>query len=126
MGPSVTWHHGLTGIVLDPPYSADEDRESNLYAVDDLTVAHAVRQWCLDNGSHRLLRIVLCGYGEVHDALLEHGWRKTTWTANGGMGNTRHDGAYANKYRETLWMSPHCLALDEHRQLSLFGGATPA
>jgi D12 class N6 adenine-specific DNA methyltransferase len=125
LGPSVTWKHGLTGIVLDPPYSAEEDRDPHIYTVDDLQVAHAVRQWCLDNGTNPLLRIVFCGYGTVHDALLAHGWRKTSWTANGGFGNQRKDGQYQNKYREVLYLSPACLRLDDHQQLSLFAGAAP-
>ena len=31
LGPSVTWKHGLTGVVLDPPYSHSE-RTKDLYA----------------------------------------------------------------------------------------------
>jgi D12 class N6 adenine-specific DNA methyltransferase len=120
MGPSVTWRHGLTGILMDPPYSAEEGRDPNLYRMEDPQVAHAVRAWCLANGSNKLLRIVLCGYGDVHDELLEHGWRKVGWTANGGYGNQRQDGTYANKYRETLWLSPACLSTEPERQLPLF------
>jgi DNA adenine methylase len=120
MGPSVTWKHGLTGIVLDPPYSAEEGRAPHLYRLEDLAIAHYVRDWCEANGDNALLRIVLCGYGTVHDTLLEHGWRRAMWTANGGLGNQRHDGNYTNKDRETLWFSPACLRTEAERQLSLF------
>ena len=119
LGPSVTFTHGLTGIVLDPPYSLEESRKPDIYAVDDLAIAHAVRDWCLQNGAHPLLRIALCGYGEAHDALLPHGWRKVGWTANGGMGNTRRDGNYINKYRETIWFSPHTMQ-PRRLQMDLF------
>lgn len=119
LGPSVTEKHGLTGILLDPPYSAEEGRAPHLYAVDDLAVAHQVRDWCKANGDNPLLRIVLCGYGEVHDALLEHGWTKSAWTANGGMANQRKARDAVNKYREVLYCSPACLTTEQHAQLRL-------
>lgn len=118
LGPSVTYKHGLTGVVCDPPYSAEEGRDPDIYRVEDLQVAHAVRAWCLENGAHPLLRIVFCGYGTVHDELLAHGWTKASWTANGGLSNQNRDSDNQNKYRETLWCSPHCLTVEQ--QLSLF------
>jgi D12 class N6 adenine-specific DNA methyltransferase len=120
LGPSVTWNHGVTGVFLDPPYSAAEGRYPRIYREESLTVAHAVAAWCLANGSNPLLRIVLCGYGDVHDELLSHGWRTVHWTANGGYGNQRKDGAYANKYRETLYVSPACPHTESERQLPLW------
>jgi hypothetical protein len=118
LGPSVTFTHGLTGIVFDPPYSAEEQREAGLYAVDDLHVAHAVRAWCVAHGQHPLLRIVLCGYGTVHDELLAHGWTKQCWSAAGGMANSKRDKSNLNKYEERLWCSPNCLT--GNGQLNLF------
>ena len=120
MGPSVTWKHGLTGIVLDPPYSAEEGRDPHLYAHDDLQVAHAVRAWCVANGDNTFLRIVLCGYGEAHDALLAHGWRRVMWATPGGLGSQGQGRGRANRHRETLWLSPACLRIDAEQQLSLF------
>jgi hypothetical protein len=121
LGPSVTQKHGLTSIVLDPPYSAEEQRDMGIYAEDSATVAHDVRAWCLSNGGNPLLRIILCGYGEVHDELLMHGWTKTAWKPNGGMGNQgKASQASLNKHRERLWCSPHCL---RPQQLTLFQGA---
>lgn len=117
MGPSATAHHGMTGVVLDPPYSAAEDRDMTLYAEESHDVAHAVRAWCLAHGANPLLRIVLCGYGDVHDALLAQGWRQVAWRANGGMGNRSDGRGRENKYRERLWCSPACL---DERQGSLF------
>jgi site-specific DNA-adenine methylase len=108
-GPSVTWKHGLTGVLLDPPYSAEEARTSDLYRIESETVAHDVRAWCLANGPK--LRVVLCGYGTVHDALLDAGWTKTAWQANGGFGNQGQGQGRANAAREQLWCSPHCLPI---------------
>jgi DNA adenine methylase len=107
--PFVTWQHGLTGILLDPPYSTEEDRDMHLYGVEDGQVAHAVQAWCLAHGAHPLLRIVLCGYGEAHDVLLHHGWQKYHWLPHGGMGNYGQGRGRANKLREQIWASPACL-----------------
>lgn len=109
LGPSVTTVHGLTAIVFDPPYSAEEDRNTHLYAMESLTVAHDVRAWCLENGAHPLLRLALCGYGEVHDALLAHGWTKVTWKTGGGYGNQGNGRGRQNASREVVYFSPHCL-----------------
>jgi DNA adenine methylase len=108
-GPSVTWKHGLTGVYCDPPYCAEENRTQDLYAVDDLVVAHAVRDWCQKNGNNPLLRIVLSGYGTAHDALLQYGWRTRTWRTQGGYANQGNGQGSINKNREVLWYSPHCL-----------------
>ena len=112
MGPSVTWKHGVTGIFLDPPYSAEAGRDNQLYSTDSGTVAHDVRQWCLENGDNPLLRIALCGYtGEGHDVLVEHGWHAHAWKANGGYGNQgkKTSRGRVNAGRETIWFSRHCL-----------------
>ena len=112
--PSVTVKHGLTGVILDPPYSHSE-RDSSLYAIE-ADIAPAIQAWCLANGDNPLLRIVLCGYDEEYTL---PGWRVVAWKANGGMGNTRKNGANENNHRERLWLSPACL----QSQLPLFGGA---
>jgi DNA adenine methylase len=116
LGPSVTYKHGTTGLVFDPPYSYDEERSVDLYAIDDGAVAHDVRAWCHGNGGNPLLRIVLCGYGTVHDSLLNDGWTKVAWKTNGGYGNQSNGQGSINKHREKLWFSPYCLP---RQQLSL-------
>ena len=89
-----------------------------LYAEDSGTVATAVRAWCLAHGHNPLLRIVLCGYGETHDALLAHGWTKMAWKTQGGFGSQGLPSqATINTSRERLWCSPHCLS---EAQLALF------
>lgn len=89
----------------------------NIYALDSGTVAHDVRDWCLANGDNPLLRIVLCGYGTVHDELVQAGWTRTEWKTNGGMGNQGQGRGRENASREVLWCSPHCL---RDTQLSMF------
>lgn len=122
LGPSVTFKNscasGVTGILLDPPYSLEEDRDMGLYACEDGQVAHAVREWCLENGGNPLLRIAFCGYGVTHDALLSHGWRKVVWKGHGGLGNQGNGRGRANSAREVVYFSPHCLT--PQQQLALF------
>ena len=105
---------GPCGVFLDPPYADTASRTSDLYAVDSLTVAHAVREWALARGDDPLYRIVLAGFqGEHGTGLVDAGWREVEWYAagflSGGMGNTRGAGEQHQQRRERLWCSPHCL-----------------
>jgi len=103
--PSVTTRHGLTGLFLDPPYTKGEMD----YAAGGVggALADEVRAWCLENGSDKKLRIVLCGHAGEHDELLAAGWHTRTWTARKGYAAT--DEAIENSASETLWCSPHCV-----------------
>ena len=115
LGPSVTWKHGLTGVVLDPPYSHSE-RTKDLYSVE-ADIAPAVQAWCLANGDNPLLRIVLCGY-EGEYTCRAGGWcpgrrrRATVGRTTTAITTTRT--------ARRLWLSPQCT----QRQLTLFGDAT--
>lgn len=120
-GPSVTFKHGLTGVFLDPPYDGNE-RSSDLYTVDNHTIAHDVRTWCIENGDNPLLRIALCGYDTEHGELEQHGWTVTKWNAGKGFGGQRKDGTNDNGKRERIWFSPHCLG--NLAALPLFRGRT--
>ena len=106
LGPSVTWKHGLTGVVLDCPYQSEE--REDVYSVDTPQIAEDVREWARVNGENPLLRIALCGYETATYAMPET-WQKVCWKANGGYGNQRTQGCNPNKYRETVWFSPACL-----------------
>ena len=100
------------GVFLDPPYLGDV-RTADLYAVDDHSISHDVREWCLANGDDPRLRIVLAGYGPEHDHLIPDTWRRVRWSASAAYSTTasaaRGDGNHANRKTEVLWLSPHCL-----------------
>lgn len=109
---STTVIHGTCGVFLDPPYSAQAGRDNAIYRVEDQSVAHDVREWCLQWGENPLMRIVLCGYeGEGHEALEAAGWTSESWKAQGGYANIqkRSVAGKQNRHRERLWFSPHCI-----------------
>lgn len=117
---------GPAGIFLDPPYSAEADRSAGLYACEDLTVAHAVRAWCLERGDDPRWRIALAGFEGEHEELEAHGWRVVEWYKKGflrgGMGNQRQadeDGKTNQQGRERIWLSPHCLRPDPDAQIGM-------
>lgn len=105
-GPTPTVKQGLTGVLLDPPYSGDE-REGELYAVDSGSVADDVRAWALEWGEDDRMRIALCGYDGEHDL---PGWDAVPWKANGGYGSQGNGRGRENAEREVIWFSPHCLS----------------
>lgn len=113
-GPTVTVKNGLTAVFLDPPYSYEADRGGDLYSVDNLTVAHDVREWAIANGDNPKMRIALCSYGEDP---LPDGWSRYNWKANGGYGSQGNERGKKNRNRETIDFSPHCL---EVIQASIF------
>lgn len=114
LGPSATDKIGITAVMLDPPYSADADRDPSLYAHDDLQVAHRVREWALENGNNPRLRIALCGYEGEHD--MPEAWTCVPWKASGGYAASA--GNHENAKRERIWFSPHCDVA--RKQASLF------
>lgn len=116
---TTTTKHGMTGVFLDPPYADTANRDSNLYAVDCLKVAHRVREWAIANGSDPLMRIVLAGYEGEHQMPAD--WRVIEWAAQGGYGHVSGDNesaGKANRFRERLWCSPGCV--HSARPLGLF------
>jgi hypothetical protein len=96
--PAVTISHGLTGIVLDPPYGDEAKRCLDLYACDGGDIAPRARAFALEHGDDPRYRIVLAGYEGEHD--MPKSWRKVAWKSTGGSKNAD---------RERLWLSPHCL-----------------
>ena len=95
------------GIFLDPPYSAEADRDPRCYRTDDLKVAHAVRDWAVRHGEDPRLRIALCGYEGEHE--MPESWTKVSWKAHGGMANLGENQGKKNRFRERVWFSKHCL-----------------
>ena len=109
------------GVFLDPPYLGDV-RTADLYAVDDHSIAHEVRDWCLANGDDPRLRIVLAGYSDEHEAHMPDTWTRHRWSASAAYSTSasaaRGDLNHENRHKETLWLSPHCVEPD--RQMEMF------
>jgi len=103
--PTVTTHHGLTGMFLDPPYI---DGCDNVYEEHGNDVREAVREYALAHGQE--MRIALCCYEGEHDMPPE--WECYAWKANGGYGSQGNGRAKANAHRERIWFSPACLKVD--------------
>jgi hypothetical protein len=114
-GETPTVKLGLTAIFSDPPYAV-ADRSSVYGDFDDFAVAHAVRDYCIENGDNKLLRICLAGY-EEHAELAQHGWEAVPWKTRGGYASQSLRGN-ENAKREVLWFSPHCLK--PHKEKMLF------
>jgi DNA adenine methylase len=104
LGDSVTFRHGTTGVLLDPPYP---DTEAG-YAVDDGDVWADAARWAEANGGHHDLRIALCGY----EGLPAPAWTCLPWKANGGYGSQGDGDGRDNAHRERIWFSPHCLPIE--------------
>lgn len=117
LGPSPTIHIGTTAVFLDPPYADSAGRAANLYGVDSLTVAHAVREWALANGDNPGLRVALCGYEGEH--AMPSAWECVPWKAQGGYAGAANGAGKDNCHRERIWFSPHCLkpaVVTDHQQ----------
>jgi DNA adenine methylase len=110
---------GLCGMFFDPPYSEKVER-AEVYSTDSLSVAHDVREWCLRRGGSKDMRIVLAGYFEEHESLLESGWSVHKWKAQGGYGHQGNGQGKINRHKEALFFSPHCLRPGITAQENLF------
>lgn len=106
-GPSVTFKHGLTAVLLDPPYADTAGRTDDIYRLDDTQVAHAVREWAIENGKRKDMRIALCGYEGEHE--MPECWSVYSWNAGEGFGG-QADERTGNGKRERIWFSPACLS----------------
>jgi len=107
VGPSVTSKHGITGVFLDPPYSAKATRKSDLYTEDCDQVGASVAQWAAENGGDPLLRIAVCGYEGEH--VFPGDWESVAWKNRGGYGSQGSGQGRENSARERIWFSPNCL-----------------
>lgn len=100
------------GVFLDPPYGEGANRKAGIYQEDSLTVAAATREWAIANGDDPHFRIVMAGYEGEHT--MPASWQEVAWKAQGGHANR---GENANRHRERLWFSPHCLQVGKQREL---------
>jgi DNA adenine methylase len=112
LGPSVTERHGVTGILLDPPYSADE--QSVTYSAQHRDIASDVQAWAIQNGDNEQLRIALCGYDGEH--AMPESWTAVSWKARGGYGSQGDGRGRENAARERIWFSPHCIRPESRLQ----------
>ena len=110
--PSVTYRHGVCGVLLDPPYpegwAPDKTYSGSDIAADALW--GDVVAWAEPAGERPDMRVVVCGY----DGLWRPpaGWTVRRWTARKGYAT--HD-----RHRdEVLWCSPRCESAAQPR---LFG-----
>lgn len=94
----------VVGIFLDPPYDP-RLRDQELYNMDAPGLSAQVREWCIANQDNPRYRIVLAGYEGEHDL---PGWRVVAWRAGASYKTHRGD-QNGNRFKERLWLSPHCL-----------------
>jgi hypothetical protein len=102
--PSVTTYIGTCGVFLDPPYA--QDLRERCYA-EDHDISAEVRAWAIEHGDDPKMRIALCGYEEEHAAFMPASWEMVAWKAHGGYARAAR--GVANRERERIWFSPHCL-----------------
>ena len=98
---SVTHRHGLTAVLLDPPY----DTEEWAYSVSRVSVSAAVHEWAIEAGQNPLMRVALCGYDGEHEMPAD--WQ--VYAYKGKKGYAAEDEALENLNRERIWFSPACL-----------------
>ena len=103
---------GTVGIFFDPPYSHDIGRDNQLYHVEE-DVSRDVGKWALERGERPSYRIVVAGYEGEHPELEEAGWRVIKWRAQGGYAHLGGAGKSTNRFRERLWLSPHCVHAEQ-------------
>ena len=108
-GPTPTVKQGTTGVFLDPPYADEGSRTADLYARDDLGVAHEVKEWAVEWGDDSRMRIALCGYEGEHE--MPDSWECLHWKARGGYGSQGNGAGRENAGRERIWFSQHCLKM---------------
>ena len=89
------------GVFLDPTYPHDE-RQKDIYAVDDPDVPDRAFAWCEKHGDDPRRRIVLAGFeGERGTRLVEtHGWSEIAWKTDGGYSNQSNGGHPGSSQRD--------------------------
>jgi DNA adenine methylase len=105
--PSVTTRHGLSAVILDPPYG-EGAQEYSAGGNAGGGVAADVWAWAVKNGGDPLLRIAVCAYDDGRPT--PAGWNKVKWAARKGYQTT--DEAIKNPDREVVYFSPNCLDLN--------------
>jgi site-specific DNA-adenine methylase len=97
------------GVFLDPPYPSPDWQDDLYGGTPDREAGAAARAWATEHGPDPAYRIVLAGFdGEGRPP----GWTEVYWASKSGG---------ASRFKERLWLSPHCLvvAADPGRPLNL-------
>ena len=100
---AVTTKHGVTAVLLDPPYDTSVSKTG--YSVSGAGLSAACREWAIANGHNPKLRIALCGYDGEH--AMPEGWRLEHWSQRKGFQVAGDDGSHGGM-NERIWFSPHC------------------
>lgn len=95
------------GVFLDPPY----DTGGENYSEGEAGIAAAVRDWAVENGENKRLRIVLAGYVDEHP--MPASWYCHRYSATGAY-MASGTAASENRHREALWFSPACYPVSLH------------
>jgi len=98
-----------TGVFLDPPYG---DSASVHYDDGTGDTARGVWDWAVLHGDIPWLRIVVAGYDDGRE--IPDGWSETVYSGWSGYQSTDN----ANRHRERLWCSPHCVHAEQGRLFS--------
>ena len=116
--PSVTFRHGKTAVLLDPPYGEGE-LDYTAGGNRDMTALDA-RAWAIENASNPDLRIALCGYDGQFE--MPDDWTIAEWSAAGGYSSTAAEETQGqlNRHRERIWFSPNCISAESDPQGLLF------
>lgn len=104
VSPAIIKSSKNAAIFLDPPYNI-KMRDTDLYNEDEDNLSFAVRNWAIENGEDKTLRIALCGYEGEYE--MPSNWDCVAWSSNGGYANKNIENK--NKYKERIWFSPYCL-----------------
>ena len=117
LSDSVTWRHGTSAILLDPPYADGEEVYSS---ENGASVFARAARWAEEHWTHPDLRIALCYYEGTWTP--PAGGETIAWKAKGGYGGQRKEGKNENADRERIAFSPACLRPEvKPAQGSLFG-----
>lgn len=106
------------GLFFDPPYCDPDIKDRRLYNHYDPEITERVEKWCLGRWQRPDHRIVVSGYDTEYRQLVDSGWTTESWKAQGGYGQIGNGRGKANRHRETLFISPHCVK--PSKQLKLF------
>ena len=113
---------GPCGIFFDPPYAHDVGRDEGIYDKESANVSREVAEWAIERGKLDTYRIVIAGYADEHPSLIDAGWRVLPWKARAGYANIGkgQSRSKANRHREALFFSQHCIGAADEKNMVLF------